>query len=332
MIYLLGEKQKQRINTKALKGIKRKTPTRCNKADCIMKGTLLPLTQSNTALRVILFPCPIINSNGELEMAKGAATNNSLLHYGIVLPKSLISNLTTSLKTQSGYCPVVMNTSKVTNNPKNQATPSTAKTTSNQNSIQNQGTASGSQTNTNNNAQKTRDNRNFKHSIEIDLKKFFNNKHLPQNSITNVLPNLICSVEPGTYVIDCGEEIDPSATLDQVFLNDLVKSAPNNKKEIAAKVKTLQDLIKYALSFNTTKQYINYYKGKDAKDYCGEGSWTDNRGPVKRYTPQEIQNMKDHNLLSKNYQESFFARGSHALNECLTANLEDGWLTVLLIA
>ncbi len=319
MIYL-QEGQHPKIKANALRIIKPKAHIRCNKADCKMKGDLFPISQSADKLRVVLFPCPIINSDGELEMARGAARNKSLLHYGIELPKSLIKDMTATLRTKPGYCPVMMNTSSVTNKNQLRATPSTSI------GMNNDHEANNSDTNT------TRDNRNFKHSIEIDLKQFFNNTRLPQNSVTNILPNVICSIEPGTYVIDCGEEIDPSAVLDQAFLDQLVKSAPTNKKDEIAKVKTLQNLIKYALSFNTTKQYIDYYKGKDDQDYCGEGSWTHNDGKVKRYTPQEIQDMKERNLLSKDYHESYSAHGSHALNECLSANLEDGWMTVLLIA
>lgn len=280
-------------------------PGHCSKT-CLDTEGGTKITTDSTKLKLIMFPCPIINSQGVLEPAINT------YHYGLVLPTSMIREIGKSSKinfvSKAGYHPVIMNTS----------TP-----------------GSGNRINT-------------AYAIPINLKKYFSGTSIPNQSETNILPNLICSIEDGALVKECGEEIDIPLDRED-FFEFCRHNGLRTTSEVISKSRStgsLQDLIIYALKFNGgERQFISYHKGLDDEGRYGEGSWTNKpNGPVKQYSEEEweefrardpknrIQSNDNNETSKKDVIESYFARGSRALNECLKANLEEGWLTVLLIA
>lgn len=290
---------------------------------CITYSDGHGVAQHNDKMQLIMFPCPIINKNNRLE----PALNTS--HYGIVLPQSMIERINDklgpdSLNYKSGYLPVVMNTTN---------------------------TGSENPINTNN-------------SLSICLADYFNGKSTGASK-TNILPNLICSIQPGALVRHYGYEKDnvklnPEdlekylARNNITFSEDNTDTVDGSSVDIdkssnptgqtgqivngidLSEVNTLQDLIILALSFNSNKQYINYSIGEPGEEKFGVGSWTHGGEldpiPLDKWSKARKIFMRNNNIQENIICESFAAHGFRALNECLKANIEDGWMTVLLIA
>lgn len=278
----------------------------CTKT-CITYRNGNPIASNEDKIQLVMFPCPVINYNCNIAPAFAVS------HYGLVLPKKMIERIAKTIgndyfKPHDGFLPAIMNTT-------------------------------------------TKDSRNpinTENSLPINLANYFSNA--PGSSTNNVLPNLICSIQPGAYVVLYSFEKTDSEQLRNQVQKDLqdylcqeeikdpkAYSLKRLKNRIdISKIDSLQDLLILALSRSLRKQYIDYCVGQPGEEQFGEGAWT-HGGPIED-TPYDSwvearkDYVKNHNIQERIVLDSYFARGASALNECLSDNLEDGWLTVLLIA